>query len=336
MKPTLATIAAEIGLSKSTVSLALRESPLITPATRVAVREAADRLGYRSNPMVSALMTSVRGKNPQLSVPTLAFLTCFPEREGWRIYPSFVQHFEGMKKRAEELGYRVELHWYEEDKTGEQTLTQILESRGIQGVIISPLRPEEVQINLDWSQFATVAIGHSFTAFDAHRVVNHHFHGITLAMEQILARGYRRPGLVMPMVNLWLAGYHTFQVTHPRLAPIKTLLEKVISEEGLTRWLSQEQPDVLISSKALHRSWIEAEGRRVPKDIGYVHLDCGAAELSDFAGVDQKSEEIGAAAVDLLVEEIHSNSRGIPDTPKTVLINGQWQEGTTLPPRRFQ
>lgn len=50
-------IARETGLSKSTVSRALRGLPNVTPATIVAVRRAADRLGYIASPAASGLAT---------------------------------------------------------------------------------------------------------------------------------------------------------------------------------------------------------------------------------------------------------------------------------------
>jgi hypothetical protein len=38
---------------------------------------------------------------------------------------------------------------------------------------------------------------------------------------------------------------------------------------------------------------------------------------------------VGAAAVDLVVEQLHGNSYGLPEIPKTVLIEGRWITGTT-------
>ena len=48
-RPTLATVAARAGVSKSLVSLVLRDSPKVSPASREAVRQAVAELGYRPN-----------------------------------------------------------------------------------------------------------------------------------------------------------------------------------------------------------------------------------------------------------------------------------------------
>jgi hypothetical protein len=34
--------------------------------------------------------------------------------------------------------------------------------------------------------------------------------------------------------------------------------------------------------------------------------------------------------VDFLVDMIHRNERGIPETPRWVLVEGTWQNGATL------
>ena len=57
---TLEDIAREKGVAKSTVSLALRGSTKVKPETTERIREAANRLGYRPDPILSAF--SVRGR----------------------------------------------------------------------------------------------------------------------------------------------------------------------------------------------------------------------------------------------------------------------------------
>jgi len=52
-------IAEEAGVSRMTVSLALRDTARIPPATRQRVREIADRLGYRPDPRVRRAMAAI-------------------------------------------------------------------------------------------------------------------------------------------------------------------------------------------------------------------------------------------------------------------------------------
>ena len=65
--------------------------------------------------------------------------------------------------------------------------------------------------------------------------------------------------------------------------------------------------------------------------VGHLaHLDL-TAELPGCSGIDQNNERVGAAGVDLVVEQLQSNDFGLPENPKTVLIEGRWVPGTTAP-----
>jgi LacI family transcriptional regulator len=55
-------VAQAAGVSVMTVSLALRHAPSIPVATRERVLAAAEKLGYRRNPLVSVLMAGLRGR----------------------------------------------------------------------------------------------------------------------------------------------------------------------------------------------------------------------------------------------------------------------------------
>jgi LacI family transcriptional regulator len=53
----LGDIARALDVSLMTVSLALRNSPKVSKATRLKVRRMADKLGYRPDPEIARLMT---------------------------------------------------------------------------------------------------------------------------------------------------------------------------------------------------------------------------------------------------------------------------------------
>jgi LacI family transcriptional regulator len=56
----LQAVARALGVSRSTVSLALRDDPRISDATRRRVRRAAEDLGYTANPLIATLMSTLR------------------------------------------------------------------------------------------------------------------------------------------------------------------------------------------------------------------------------------------------------------------------------------
>ena len=78
-------IARAAGLSQATVSLALRRHPGLPAATIARVHAAAAGLGYRPDPLVSALMSQRQARKPGGTLRAkIAFLTAFPTRDGWR------------------------------------------------------------------------------------------------------------------------------------------------------------------------------------------------------------------------------------------------------------
>src|SRR3954467_13477885 len=81
-------IADRAAVSKATVSLALRDHSSIPPATRARIQGIADELGYRPNPLVSALMTYQRSAQPRPKAVTLALVMNFRRKDAWKSYLS--------------------------------------------------------------------------------------------------------------------------------------------------------------------------------------------------------------------------------------------------------
>ena len=69
----------------------------------------------------------------------------------------------------------------------------------------------------------------------------------------------------------------------------------------------------------------------MPEDIGLAAFS--VLDGNADAGIYQNSEEIGRAAVQLLISLIHHNEHGVPEVCREVLAEGQWQDGSTLPPK---
>jgi len=71
---------------------------------------------------------------------------------------------------------------------------------------------------------------------------------------------------------------------------------------------------------------------RIPQDIAFAHLSLPSIFSNrKLSGLDQNWGLAGAAAVDSVVAQIHRNERGIPDIPKTLMVEGRWIEGETAP-----
>jgi LacI family transcriptional regulator len=108
------------------------------------------------------------------------------------------------------------------------------------------------------------------------------------------------------------------------------LLEDDFGPRVLQRWLRAERPEVVLTTEPGIASRLRRERTAAGQPIGFAHLDL-TAELPGASGIDQNNERVGAAAVDLVVEQLHSNAFGLPENPKTVLIEGRWVPGETAP-----
>lgn len=108
--PSLATIAAAAGLSRNAVSLALRNSPEIAPSTRARVQALAEKMGYRPNPLVTALMSQLtRGRSRWRA--TIACIDLRPEAYAVQRNPILLPAIRGIERRAQSLGFSLDWHY---------------------------------------------------------------------------------------------------------------------------------------------------------------------------------------------------------------------------------
>jgi len=333
--PTLAMIAAATGYSTSTVSRALRASPALPAQTINKIQRVATRLGYRANPLVSGVMRHIRGGRLASSKGVLAYLVFGGVRGEWRQHLTFVGFFEGARARAEELGFTLEEFWADDPAMKPARLSQVLRTRGITGIIVGPAPGLPAAPKLNWADFAPVKIGVPFLDLPLPCAMSNHYRGMLQVIDRLKTLGYRRLGLVLQdhqnikTSALWLAplAYHQ-QHLRPtdRVAP---LVLKKWHETDFARWFIAHQPEVVIGLRSEIVLWLARLGRRVPAQVGFVHLD-RCTELGEYAGIDQKPREVGAAATDLVVNRLLANERNLQLAPRQLLVEGVWVDGPTV------
>jgi LacI family transcriptional regulator len=333
--PTLATIATLVGCSTSTVSRALRGNRALPHTTIQKIRRMAKAVGYRPNPLVSDLMRRMRDSGRTAPRGTLAYLVFGPARDAWQQHLTFVGFYKGACTRAEELGFQLELFWADAPGLKGARLTQILRARGIAGVVVGPAPGLPRAPQLDWQYFSAVKVGVPFSELPLPCAVSNHFRGMLRVIEQLRTLGYRRLGLVLQEYQnlktsgLWLAPFALHE-KHIRPADrVAPLLLAKWRESDFARWFRAHRPEVVIGLRCELIAWLERLGQIVPEDVGFVHLD-RCTEPGDFSGLDQKPREVGAAAIDLLVQRLLANERNLPSIAKQLLVDSIWIDGPTL------
>lgn len=332
--PSIKSIAEAARVSIATVSLALRNHPRISKATIARVQKIALELGYRPNPLVTALMTHVRSTSRSESGATLAFLNAYPEKNPLKVSPAYARYFRGVTDRAASLGYGMDTFWTKEPGMTALRLSNILTARGIIGIVVGSLPRGRGHLSLRWEDFCACSLGYSMWRPHLHRAVSHHAYAMALVLKKLQRLGYKRIGFAVSpnfderVDHHWMAHFLWYQHGLEKKNLVPVLVDDTANMQRFPKWFAKERPDVVVAAHICAYEWLEKIRVDVPGDTGFVHLDVDAGLMS-FSGVDQRPELIGSAAVDLLAGQLNRNERGVPGNPKLMMIEPSWVEGSS-------
>lgn len=331
-------IARHAGVSVATVSKSLSNKSDVSAKTRAKILKVCAQLGYRPNPLVSALMRVRRRKGRASTRLTLAFVTAFPTENEWRKHPApiFAQMFAGASQRALERNYRLEHFWLHRDGMSNARFSQVMIHRNITGLLLAPVPDTRTTIDLDWDAFSIVVLGLTPNTRRFHRVATDYYQSMMLSMEECFRLGYRRPGLAVRLETInrlerrWEGAYLVEGQRFSATTLPRPLFVEEWTAQNVAEWLEKEKPDVVIGPVlGALETHIRAAGFRIPNEIGLVGLV--VPEWGNrLSGIFQDGEGMGAAAIDQLVAQIERNERGIPSHPVTHTMAVRWNPGRTL------
>jgi LacI family transcriptional regulator len=344
---TMADVARLAGVSKNTVSLALRSSPQIPEATRKRIVSAARRLKYHKNAVVAQLMTEMRRSRAPGFQSVLALLNANLDRNAFRDHPTIPAYVAGCQARAQKLGYTLDEFWLHDPALHGERLNKIFRARGIRGALVVGLMRENrlpERFLTTWREFPVVVTGVrtqvpalSFACTDHHMLA-------LRAFQRAIELGCQRPALVLdPVIDRLVdgrfsAGIRTAQqdvAGAKRTKPFFLNGESDAEEKRFGLWLEKERPDAILTLYNVVRRWLVKLRVAVPRDMALIQLEW-RADSPDWAGMDQHNDVVGAAAVEMLVGMIHNHETGIPDFPRATLVGSTWVDGETAVSRSFQ
>lgn len=327
-------IAERAGVSVMTVSLALRGSARVSTPTRQRINLLSQRLGFRPDPVLQALVAYRSSKRTRVFEGTIAYLNNYPEQpsviDQIAIHRSF---FSGARYRAEQLGFRIEEFWCHAPGMSSRRLTDILLARGIRGLLIPPQPVTHSTLAIDWSHFASVRLSYSLEKPRLHAVVGNHFHAVELALKHLVVLGYNRIGLVIPSgnddrtENRYSGAYMAYCERHPRsLAKLPLFEAPIIERDHLLRWFDLHQPDAILAGCLRLQNIFANEGIDIPKDLGLATLFPPEPEMiHEIAHVDDIPGSVGAAAIEFLTDMIAQNQFGVPEVPRNLTLDPTWK-----------
>jgi len=201
LRPSLRAVAAHAGVSLATASLALKGSPKVLPATRARVEASAQALGYRAHPYISAQLAAVRqGRTAEVQA-TLAYL--FAQLEDVNSWEAAMDQpygparkFRAAQTTARKAGYQLEPFLLNQRGRSPSRLHQILESRGVRGLLVDFPAMVPIGIDFDFNRFNCVAFAEQ-TEFAPHVYSPNDFQDCMLLFCELWLRGYRRIGYIV-------------------------------------------------------------------------------------------------------------------------------------------
>jgi len=334
----LGDIARVAGVSRMTVSCALRNQPGVGEEKRQQIRQIADEMGYIPDARLNNWMEAVRETKQRELMPIAWLNTDYKSKDCWHTYPYLAPYLEGAAQRAQELGYRLEEIWTEQDGMTNRRISQILYQRGIRGVIVAP--PDGIDlghIRLNWRHFSAATFERGLGSPRLSCVSQDFYSNVLLALRVLRRAGYRRIGSIISRqtdrraqyAHQAVVGYFSSKVPAAERVPPFFHPSDMNRGEGFTQWLRKERVDVVVGQHSGLLDWVRAAGLRVPEDVGVAHLAVDG-DCPDWAGIWAEKKEIGAATVELVVRFLLAHQSGLPGVPRNVIIPGRWHGGNTV------
>lgn len=358
-KPSMADVARAAGVSKSTVSRALAGDRRVNPKTRLRIEEVARQLGYTPHRVASAL---ARGRTYMVAVATPSPPRSFSD-------PFFLEFLGAVGDRLTAAGYNLVLTGPEEmHPAGAGSLRDLVVGRMVDGVLLTENRVDDARISLLLDRGVPFVVLGRVEAEGVYCVDGDNVGGAGLAVRHLLELGHRHIAC--------LAGPQELVAARLRLRGFMAAMQAAGAEVPAHRVV--ESDFTLAGGHAATRRLVEAEraafgalrltaifacndlmamgaigalreaGLQVPDDVSVVGFDgIGLARLVEppLTTVAQPIRELGAAAVDLLLEQTapapssktgSAGSAASPGGPRHAVLACSLQPGRSTAPCRAQ
>jgi DNA-binding LacI/PurR family transcriptional regulator len=331
-RPTLKTLAGELGLTAAAVSMALRNHPRISETTRRRAQKLAQKRGYLPNPALGR--QGALGKSRGEEGMPLALIR--------QQNPTHGEEISDYERRVEEVargfGYKLQVHHLKE--TPLPRLSQVLYARGVEAVLLGPIFERSFTNTFPWDRYSVVALEAGHFRPPCHLVMPDISSAIIGAMTRAVERGYRRIGLVE-------FAEPVKPVDHYDRVGGVGVCRQIAEENGVRffhlscpsygaltcqNWLRSVKPDVVIAQTEAAFYWMRDHPLSSVRRAALVVLRINQAESGrGVSGFIEDHVMTATVAMKLLDSEVRNFERGRPAVPTRQLVDMPWFEGKTLP-----
>lgn len=308
---TLEDIAKQVGVSRSTVSRVVNESPNVSDKVRKKVLDAIQRTGYHPNAAARSL-ASQRTRMIGLVIPR-SVSSFFND-------PFFPQLVQGIAFGCNDLEFALSLFLVGNKKDEEKLLPRILQSGMLDGVLIqSGLPGDQFVERLISSRLPSVVLGRPLVEGDINFVDVDNVEGGFKATRYLIDLGYKRVATITgkkgnAVTKDRLAGYQKAVVETGLVLEEGLIAEGDFTESGgyqAMKALLKSRPDAVFAASDLMaagaiRAVLEAN-LRVPQDVAVVGFDDVPLDpilTMPLTTIRQPLLKFGEKAVELLIDLI--------------------------------
>lgn len=335
---TLRDIARATGLSLAAVSMALSDSGSLAAATRTRVKATAARLGYVRNPLLGALALRRRPRRDAAAkVPILLVGGRTARYSSPSLKPAAVA-------RAAELGYALRAEFVDLATVNWTSWARVQFSRGVHGLLLSPLLADQGLPSLPWERFAVVGAGRPLVDLGFPCVSGDFFAAVLTCHSRLRAAGCRRIGFVPlchdpehPDDRARYAACLLARETDPGAADVPILRTSIMDGtavvEETKRWFVRYRPDGVVAFHPGILATLREAGADVPARVRFASLNIeeDVASHRGVAGIEDAILRTQVAAVELLDSRIRHSRFGLEVSPPRVVVDPVWLPGETCP-----
>jgi DNA-binding LacI/PurR family transcriptional regulator len=316
-RPTIIDIAERVGVSKSLVSLVMRDAPNVGQGSRDAVLKAARELGYRPN---AAARSLVRQRSR-------VFGCILSDLHN----PFFADVADGIEEAAVAGGYRALLSAGFLDPRREITAVDTLLQLQVDGLIMMGPMMSNDAILESARHIPVVLIGHGTSGRPLDSVSNDDHAGAAAVIDHLVELGHQRIAHIHagPVGGSRgrRRGYEAAMTRHGLGSHIRSVRGAFTEAGGHAAMRSLIESDDLPTAVFVANDFaamgaldaLDAASIRVPEDVSIVGYDDNVASHSArvaLTTVAQPSVEMGRTAVNLLIEQAEQGR----ETPRRVVM----------------
>jgi LacI family transcriptional regulator len=302
------------GVSPSTVSLALRDSPRISRAARARIHAAAKKIGYRRDPLLDAFNQHRLKNVSQPGSRHLAAVSDFSSMAELNGSPLHAAARVGALETAARLHCHLDFFFCGPGQPTARRLDAVFKARGLRALLLFGVRADSATMNFTWADKCAVAIDSLRLTTPLYRVTPDYREATRLLWRSAWTQGCQRIAIIRSDCNQpssedrAIAGFLLEQFRHPQAPPIPFFPltgERSISARFI-QWLQRHRPQVILHSTGATNSLLPLIGNAQVRRYVY------DAPLPSIAGVYPDYAEVGRRAVEQLVTLIQTNQLGIP------------------------